>query len=149
MENIYHSGQYLQFPPVIDEQKLSCSVQHQENLRLLDSLSEFFVTDQCPTSEAAPSYTTSETNLQYSEAAQPSDVYIDRQESAYSPTAPLLTDDRTTIGATDLCSNANANAASASDDILSQATRSIMDQGIGDDYFPGAKRMRAQNNAGR
>lgn len=44
---------------------------------------------------------------------------------------------------------ATAHPAPAGDDILSQATRTIMDQGLSDEYYPGPKRIRSQNSAGK
>lgn len=133
METIYHSGQHLHHHSDTEGVKVT-SVQS-ENTNLLDSLSEFFVTGQ-----------TSDSDTQYITPRHSTDGYIDSENVSYSlqESSQSLVDDPQLDVSTDL----SAPHASDGNDILTQATRSIMDPGMAEDYYPGAKRMRTNPGIG-
>lgn len=149
MENIYHSGQHFSYSdsvatgPTADE-TYKAATQYSTGIgplpdssSFLESLSEFFITDQTnqPTDLSVQKVdhllpATSTVTLQsYSQA-----TLDNSQPHSYSNSLP------------------NSHLATENlenEDILSRATRSIMDPLLNEDYYPGAKRMRVQSLAGR
>ncbi|KAF6017748.1 Su(H) [Bugula neritina] len=148
VENIYHSGQHFSYSdsvatgPTADE-TYKAATQYSTGIgplpdssSFLESLSEFFITDQTnqPTDLSVQKVdhllpATSTVTLQsYSQA-----TLDNSQPHSYSNSLP------------------NSHLATENlenEDILSRATRSIMDPLLNEDYYPGAKRMRVQSLAG-
>lgn len=154
VENIYQNGhQYFYHQPISDPLRTtSVATNSYTDSLTLDSLSEFFVTNQTNATDSSQltdlSKESSDTFLPLHNQELPS--YRLHDPNQVSGTETVAPADSTSCEQRCEPVLADALTAADGDDILSKATRSIMDPtGLSEDYYPGPKRMRSQSHAGR